>query len=193
MKKAVLAALLLCSCLDNSLGGSVSEVFPLGISGTELRGNDQAIQVTYFNNRGVFVDVVARISVSLEIDGVAEDGGVNYLVPKAGTTIVVAGDYADGHPRCVVTHAPGGEPEPCSSRCRRTPSMPGARKQSYSTPMAATCGATASGALTSGRSGRLRLVTPQAPGTARVHGTQGSVVGEGDGAGAVDEVVLLVG
>jgi len=110
MKKSVVAALLLCSCLDNSLGGSVSEVFPLEISGTELRRNDQAIQVTYLRNRGVFVDVVARISVSLEIDGVAEDGGTNYLVPTRGSTIVVTGDYEEGHPRCVVTHAPGGEP-----------------------------------------------------------------------------------
>lgn len=110
MKKALVAALLLCSCLDNSLGGSVSEVFPLDISGTELRRNDQAMQVTYFRNRGVFLDVVARVSVSLEIDGVAEDGGVKYLVPVRGSSIAVAGDYAEGHPRCVVTHAPGGEP-----------------------------------------------------------------------------------
>lgn len=108
--KKLLAALLLCSCLDNSLGGSVSEVFPLDISGTELRRNDQALQVTYFRNRGVFLDVVARISVSLEIDGVSEDGGVKYLVPARATGIEVVGDYADGHPRCVVTHAPGGEP-----------------------------------------------------------------------------------
>lgn len=108
--KKLLAALLLCSCLDNSLGGSLSEVFPLDISGTELRRNDQALQVTYFRNRGVFLDVVARISVSLEVDGVSEDGGVKYLVPADGTSIEVVGDYADGHPRCVVTHAPGGEP-----------------------------------------------------------------------------------
>ena len=58
--KKLLAALLLCSCLDNSLGGSLSEVFPLEISGTELRRNDQALQVTYFRNRGVFLGKADR-------------------------------------------------------------------------------------------------------------------------------------
>lgn len=108
--KKLLAALLLCSCLDNSLGGSLSENFPLDISGTELRRNEQALQVTYFRNRGVFLDVVARVSVSLQLNGITEDGGVPYLAIEPGTGIEVVGDYADGHPRCVVTHAPGGEP-----------------------------------------------------------------------------------
>ena len=42
-------------------------------------------------------------------------------------------------------------------------------------------------------SGRLLLGTPEATGTARSLDAQDSVVGEGEGAGAVDEVVLLVG
>lgn len=110
MKKLGLL-LMLASCgLDNSLGGSLSEVFPLEISSVEVARNDEAMQVTYFRNRGVFLDVVARVSVSLRLDGVAEDGGVPYVIPAPGKKIEVVGDYVAGNPRCAVTNAPGGEP-----------------------------------------------------------------------------------
>lgn len=110
MKKLALLFVLASCGLDNSLGGSLSEVFPLDISTAEVARNDEALQVTYFRNRGVFLDVVARISVSLKVEGVSEDGGVPVLVPKEGTRIEVVGDYAPGNPRCAVTTAPGGEP-----------------------------------------------------------------------------------
>jgi len=109
---AAVAGVFLASCgPENGLGGSLGEVFPLDISKVEIARNNEALQVTYYLNRGVFLDVVARVSVSLaDIDvkpgvviplggmtgdgGVLEDGGVPPGVMR----------------RCVVTHAPGGEP-----------------------------------------------------------------------------------
>lgn len=84
---------------DNGLSGSLSEIFPLDVSRTELARNGEALQVTYYRNRGVFLDVVARVSVSLRDVEV-----------KPGVKIDLRGEYAPGSPRCVVTHAPGGEP-----------------------------------------------------------------------------------
>jgi ABC-type uncharacterized transport system ATPase subunit len=48
---AVLAASSSCA-LDNSLGGSVSELFPLEVSRVEVQKNDEALQITYLRNRG---------------------------------------------------------------------------------------------------------------------------------------------
>jgi hypothetical protein len=109
---AVLAAgLCASSCLvDNSLGGSLSEVFPLDLSRVEVAQNHEALQVTYFRNRGVFLDVVVRVSVSLQDEGVAPDGGIPTLVLKPGTTIKLQGDSPTGQQRCAVNNAPGGEP-----------------------------------------------------------------------------------
>lgn len=119
MKRLALLFVLASCGLDNSLGGSLSEVFPLDISTVEVARNDEAMQVTYFRNRGVFLDVVARVSVSLRLEGEAEDGGVPYVVPKAGTKLEVVGEYAPGNPRCAVTTAPGGEPVRNLPRIRR--------------------------------------------------------------------------
>lgn len=101
----------LSSCLlDNSLGGSISEVFPLDLSTVEVAQNDEALQVTYFRNRGVFLDVVVRISVSLQDEGVAPDGGVPTLALTPGKRLELQGESPAGQLRCAVTHAPGGEP-----------------------------------------------------------------------------------
>lgn len=110
---AAAALLLACACLeDNSLSGSVSEVFPLEVSRVEVYKNDEAIQVTFLRNRNIYLDVVARLTVSLMIpDGGTnpEDGGfLRPLVP--GTRIDLRGEYAPGHPIATVVHAPGGEP-----------------------------------------------------------------------------------
>ena len=51
---------------DNSLGGSMSEVFPLSVSTVDILRNDQAFQVSYYNNNGNNVDLVARIVVALD-------------------------------------------------------------------------------------------------------------------------------
>ena len=103
--------LFLASCgLDNSLGGSLGEVFPLEISRVEVAQNDEAMQVTYYRNRGVFLDVVVRVSVSLQDEGVAPDGGVPTIVLEAGKKLDLMGESPTGQLKCAVSHAPGGEP-----------------------------------------------------------------------------------
>jgi hypothetical protein len=97
--RALWLGLLLLSCMpDNGLSGSMSEVFPLDVSRTEIARNDEAIQITYLFNRGVFLDVVVRVSVLMR--------GVDF---KYGRSISLVGADATGELRCVVTHAPGGE------------------------------------------------------------------------------------
>jgi hypothetical protein len=97
---ALTLALLALSCgKDNELSGSAGELFSLEVSRVEILRNDEALQVTYFNNRGADLDVVARVSVALK--------GVEL---KTGTKIDLAGEYEPGHPRTTVAHAPGGEP-----------------------------------------------------------------------------------
>lgn len=93
---------------ENGLSGSLGEVFPLDISRVEAARNLEAFQVTYFRNRGVFLDVVVRVSVSL--------AGVEM---KPGVKVDLAGEYDPGHPRCVVTTAPGGEPVRVLPRVKR--------------------------------------------------------------------------
>lgn len=96
--------------LDNSLGGSLSEVFPLDISRVEVRRNDEAMQITYLYNRGVFLDVVARISISTRTEGMSEDGGRLSYSFEPGNSIPLEGSDPYGVLRTSVTHAPGGEP-----------------------------------------------------------------------------------
>jgi hypothetical protein len=112
------ARLLLCcvamtGCLnDNTLSGSMSDVFPLDSSYVEVYKNDEAIQVTFLLNRDIYLDIVARVTVALIIpDGGTNsvDGGVDLPIGP-GTTINLAGEYALGHPIATVVHAPGGEP-----------------------------------------------------------------------------------
>ncbi|MFO0594141.1 MAG: hypothetical protein U0228_02520 [Myxococcaceae bacterium] len=112
---AALVASLLVSCgVDNGLGGSMGEVFPLDVSGVDIHKNDETLQITYLLNRGVFLDVVARVSVSLATDGMEDDGGIKHIVLKPGTRISLGADGGmlapDGTLRTWVTHAPGGEP-----------------------------------------------------------------------------------
>lgn len=103
LKTAVAAVLtcgtLLWSCGETTLSGSLGELFPLDVSRVEVRRNDFALQVTYMRNRGVFLDVVARVAVSLE---------EVELTP--GTRIPLEGRTTSGARRATVVHAPGGEP-----------------------------------------------------------------------------------
>lgn len=105
----VLLSLVACG-VENSLGGSLSEVFPLDVSRVEVAQNQEALQITYTRNRGVFLDVVARVSVSLAGDGDPLDGGVGTIELKPGTRILLGDDGGIGVRRCSVTNAPGGEP-----------------------------------------------------------------------------------
>jgi len=92
-------ALLLSGCGDNLLGGSLSEIFPLDVSRVEVYRNEEALQITYYFNRNVFLDVVVRVSVYIADQTIKPDARLD-----------LAGEYAPGHPRTVVAHAPGGEP-----------------------------------------------------------------------------------
>ncbi len=91
-------ALTACAA-DNSLGGSLGELIPLDISRSDVYRNDEALQITYYRTRGVFYDVVVRISVSLKD-----------VTVKPGARIALGGDSVEGHPRASVATAPGGEP-----------------------------------------------------------------------------------
>jgi len=83
----------------NSLGGSVSELFPLDISKVEVLRNDEAFQVNYYANRGTGVDLVAKVTVATQD-----------LDLSAGKSIPLDGEYAPGHPRTTVIHLAQGEP-----------------------------------------------------------------------------------
>ncbi|MBL8952350.1 MAG: hypothetical protein JNK82_16340 [Myxococcaceae bacterium] len=102
-----LIALLCASCLeDNQLGGSMSEVFPLDVSRVEIHRNPEAIRITFLRNRNIYLDIVASLTVSLYVP----DGGGQVIDLGPGTKIDLSGQYALGHPRAAVVHAPGGEP-----------------------------------------------------------------------------------
>ncbi len=62
---AVVGAAIGCNG-DNSLGGSMSEVFPLAVSRVEIVRNDVAFQVSYYNNNGNSLDLVARVTLALD-------------------------------------------------------------------------------------------------------------------------------
>jgi hypothetical protein len=83
---------------DNALGGSVDALFPLSVSFVEIRRNEEAFQLSYFNNRGHDIDLVAQLTVALT--------GLNFA---PGETIDLAGEYEPGHPRTTVVHAAADE------------------------------------------------------------------------------------
>ncbi|MEW6432816.1 MAG: hypothetical protein AB1730_15030 [Myxococcota bacterium] len=118
---AAAAALVLSSCgPENGLGGSLGAVFPLDISRVEIAVNQEAMQVTYYLNRGVFLDVVARVSVSLRdvemrpgvvipLGGMTgQDAGI--VLDDGGVVSEDGGVLPEPVQRCTVAHAPGGEP-----------------------------------------------------------------------------------
>lgn len=106
---ALAAALALSGCgPSNLLSGSLSELFPLDVSRVEVYRNDDALQVTYLRNQGVFLDVVIRVSIY-----------VRDRELKPGAKFTLAGEYDVGHPRTTVAHAPGGEPLRLLPRVKR--------------------------------------------------------------------------
>ena len=93
-------ALLAPACAsDNSLGGSVSELFPLDVSRVEVARNPEAVQVSYYSTRGEYIDIVVRVTVATQ--------GVDL---QPGRKIDLAGEYQPGHPRTTVIHLAWGEP-----------------------------------------------------------------------------------
>jgi len=94
------AALALCaaSC-GGGLSGSVGQFFALDYSRLEILRDADAFQVTYYQDTPTEIDVVVRLTVVTT--------GYDFT---PGHTFDLAGEYAPGHPRAVVTHAAGGEP-----------------------------------------------------------------------------------
>jgi hypothetical protein len=96
----VLVAGALAGCAeDNTLSGSVSELFPMEVSWVEVRRSAQALQVSYYRNTAVDVDLVVRLTVdTTELD----------LSP--GKRINLAGEVSPGQARTTVVHLAAGEP-----------------------------------------------------------------------------------
>ena len=93
-------ALLASGCAsDNSLGGSVSELFPLDVSRVEVARNPEALEVSYYSTRGEYIDIVVRVTVATQ--------GVDM---QPGRKIDLAGEYQPGHLRTTVIHLAWGEP-----------------------------------------------------------------------------------
>lgn len=111
MRRALVLAtmLMLTACTpDNALGGSLGEVIDLTVTEVIAYRNTEALQLIYTRNRGVFLDIVIRVTVSLQTQN--EDGTITAIEPEPGTRILLQGDWRPGNPRTTVAHAPGGEP-----------------------------------------------------------------------------------
>ncbi|WP_224370294.1 hypothetical protein [Hyalangium versicolor] len=83
----------------NSLSGSVEELFSLEVSRVEVLRNAEALQVSYYRNNGLDVDLVARLSVATE--------GVDL---KPGAKVNLGGTTPSGVARATVVHLAAGEP-----------------------------------------------------------------------------------
>lgn len=106
---ALLAMSMVSACTpENALGGSLGEVIDLTVTEVIAYRNPEALQLIYTRNRGVFLDIVIRVTISLQTQ--SDDGTVTAIEPEAGTRLVLHGDWRPGNPRTTVAHAPGGEP-----------------------------------------------------------------------------------
>jgi hypothetical protein len=88
-----------CGLGDNELGGSVSELFPLDVSRVEVLRNGEALQVSYFRNNELDVDLVVRLTVATE--------GLDL---RPGAKVDLAGTTPSGLARATVVHLNAGEP-----------------------------------------------------------------------------------
>ena len=96
----LLAGWMLLGCGGaNSLSGSVEELFSLEVSRVEVLRNAEALQVSYYRNNGLDVDLVARLSVATQ-----------GLELKPGAKLSLAGTTDSGVARATVVHLAAGEP-----------------------------------------------------------------------------------
>ena len=96
----LLAAVGLLGCGGaNSLSGSVEELFSLEVSRVEVLRNAEALQVSYYRNNGLDVDLVARLTVATE--------GIEL---RPGTQVDLGGSTPSGRARATVVHLAAGEP-----------------------------------------------------------------------------------
>jgi hypothetical protein len=95
----VVAAAVACGQGENSLAGSLSEVFPLDVSTVHVLRNDEALVVSYEANRGRDIDLVLRFTLAL-------DG----LSLQPGRSVPIAGTIDGGTFRAAFLHNAAGEP-----------------------------------------------------------------------------------
>jgi len=96
---AVVAASLACGNGDNSLDGSLSEVFDLDVSTVHVLRNDDALVVSYEHNSGRDIDLVLRFTLALD-----------QLTLQTGRTVNIAGSTDGGVLRATFLHNAAGEP-----------------------------------------------------------------------------------
>ena len=88
-----------CGQGDNSLTGSLSEVFDLDVSTVHVLRNDDALVVSYEHNAGRDIDLVLRFTLALD-----------QLPLQAGRTVNLAGYTDGGTLRSTFLHNAAGEP-----------------------------------------------------------------------------------
>ena len=94
-----IAVSLACGKGDNSLDGSLSEVFDLDVSTVHVLRNDDALVVSYEHNAGRDIDLVLRFTLALD-----------QLALQKGRTINIAGSTDGGTLRATFLHNAAGEP-----------------------------------------------------------------------------------
>jgi hypothetical protein len=94
-----IAVSLACGKGDNSLDGSLSEVFDLDVSTVHVLRNDDALVVSYEHNAGRDIDLVLRFTLALD-----------QLTLQTGRTTNIAGTTDGGTLRATFLHNAAGEP-----------------------------------------------------------------------------------
>ena len=92
-------ASLACGQGDNSLTGSLSEVFDLDVSTVHVIRNDEALVVSYEHNAGRDIDLVLRFTLALD-----------QLPMKTGKSVKLDGFTDGGILRATFLHNAAGEP-----------------------------------------------------------------------------------
>ena len=95
----VIGASLACGKGDNSLDGSLSEVFDLDVSTVHVLRNDDALVVSYEHNAGRDIDLVLRFTLALD-----------QLALQDGRAMNIAGSTDGGTLRATFLHNAAGEP-----------------------------------------------------------------------------------
>jgi hypothetical protein len=96
---AAVVATLACGKGDNSLDGSLSEVFDLDVSTVHVLRNDDALVVSYEHNAGRDIDLVLRFTLALD-----------QMPLQTGRTVNIAGSTDGGTLRATFLHNAAGEP-----------------------------------------------------------------------------------
>jgi len=95
----LVALAMACGQGDNSLRGSLSEVFSLDVSSAHVLRNDQAFVVSYEANNGRDIDLVLRFALALD-----------QVTLKTGRSMNIAGLTDGGVLRATFLHNASGEP-----------------------------------------------------------------------------------